>query len=163
MKELIQEIKSQIGNTKGLLFLVAFRTSHFFTKNKILKFLGFPIRFFYKFTIQWVFGIDIEDSTQIGFGFCVYHGQSLIINKDTIIGKFCVVRQNTTIGIAKKGGACPIIGDNVTIGANSVIIGEIKIGNNSIIGAGSVVIKDVPDNSIVAGNPAKVIRITNEI
>lgn len=56
------------------------------------------------------------------------------------------------------GGKRPIIGDNVTIFANSVVIGGITIGDNSQIGAGSVVIRDVPDNCIVAGNPARIIR-----
>lgn len=46
---------------------------------------------------------------------------------------------------------------NVTIGANSVIIGPICIGNNVTIGAGSVVVKDVPDNVCVAGNPGRII------
>lgn len=55
----------------------------------------------------------------------------------------------------KKG--CPIIGDNVTICANSTVIGKIRIGNNVLIGAGSVVIDDVPDNAVVVGNPAKVV------
>ena len=52
----------------------------------------------------------------------------------------------------------PMIGNNVEIGSNSVIIGNIVIGDNVIVGAGSVVIKNVEDNCIVAGNPAKVIR-----
>lgn len=47
--------------------------------------------------------------------------------------------------------------DNVFIGAHSIIIGNVKIGPNAIIAAGSVVTKDVPANSIVGGNPAKVI------
>ena len=50
----------------------------------------------------------------------------------------------------------PTIGDNVSIGANATIIGDITICNNVIIGAGSVVVKDVPDNCIVSGNPAKI-------
>lgn len=52
------------------------------------------------------------------------------------------------------------IGDNVFIGANSVILPNVKIGNNVIIGAGSIINKDVPDNSVVGGNPAKVICST---
>ena len=44
------------------------------------------------------------------------------------------------------------------MGANVVIIGDIKIGNNVIIGAGSVVLKDIPENAIVAGNPARILR-----
>ena len=51
----------------------------------------------------------------------------------------------------------PTIGDNVTIGANVVIIGEITVGNNVTIGAGSVIIKDVPDYAIVVGNPQRII------
>ena len=49
-----------------------------------------------------------------------------------------------------------MIGNGVTIGAGAIILGEITIGNNSIIGAGAVVLKDVPDNVIVAGNPAEI-------
>ena len=57
-----------------------------------------------------------------------------------------------------EGTNGPIIGDNVYLGANVCIIGDIKIGNNVIVGAGAVVVKDVPDNCIVAGNPARIIR-----
>lgn len=162
MNLLIKEIKMLKDNTKGMVFISAFRISSFFTKSKILRILGFPIRILYKIVFQWLLGIDIDDTTKIGFGFNVYHGQSLIIHRDTIIGKNVTVRHNTTIGVAKEYGSSPIIGDNVTIGSNTVVIGDIKIGNNSIIGAGSVVIRDVPENSTVVGNPAKIIRTAHE-
>ena len=55
----------------------------------------------------------------------------------------------------------PVLGNNVTIYANSVVVGDVKIGNNVVIGASSLVLKDVPDNSIVAGNPAKIISTNN--
>ena len=69
-------------------------------------------------------------------------------------------RQCTTIGIKSDeiAGSYPTIGNNVTLGANVVIIGDINIGDNVIIGAGSVVVKDIPSNSIAVGNPAKVIK-----
>jgi len=72
------------------------------------------------------------------------------------------LRQSTTIG-TKKGcdgsinQSAPIIGDNVDIGSNVVIVGPVKIGNNVSIGAGSVV-KDVPANATVVGNPARIIN-----
>ncbi len=60
--------------------------------------------------------------------------------------------------------AYPIsIGNDVWIGANTIVLGGVKIGNGSVIGAGSVVVKDIPDNVIAFGNPCKVIRdITDE-
>tara|TARA_R110000868_G_scaffold1670_2_gene13462 strand:- start:144 stop:596 length:453 start_codon:yes stop_codon:yes gene_type:complete len=146
------------SNSKGQLFIYFFRLSSYFNKNKFLKIIGFPIRIFYKFTFQWFLGIDIPDNTKIGKGFNVFHGQGLIINGNTIIGDNVMVRQNTTIGNAKPGGGCPIIENNVQVGANCVIIGDVTIGEHSVIGAGSVVIKDVEKYSLVAGNPAKFIK-----
>lgn len=52
----------------------------------------------------------------------------------------------------------PVIGDNVEIGANVTIIGGVTIGDSAVIAAGCVVVKDVPSGSVVAGNPARVIR-----
>lgn len=54
------------------------------------------------------------------------------------------------------------IGNNVFIGAGSIILPNVRIGNNVIIGAGSVVTRDIPDNSVAAGNPAKVICATED-
>lgn len=95
----------------------------------------------------------------IGGGVYLSHPYATILNAKSIGANFSI-RQCTTIGnkIDGRNDLIPTIGDNVTIGANVVIIGDIKIGNNVVIGAGSVVVKDVPANCIVAGNPAKVIR-----
>lgn len=104
-------------------------------------------------------GVDIPKRLKVGKNFMVYHPVGIVINEGTVIGDNCKIRQNTTIG-NKVGGTeqCPVIGNNVDIGANSVIIGNIKIGDNVIIGAGSVVVKDIPDNVVVAGNPARIIK-----
>lgn len=54
------------------------------------------------------------------------------------------------------------VGDNVNFGVGVRVFGKLKIGNNVTIGANSVVTKDIPDNAIVGGIPAKIIRIKNE-
>lgn len=56
------------------------------------------------------------------------------------------------------GSNHPIIGDNVTVYSNAVVIGGIRIGNNVVIGAGSVVLSDCPDNSVWVGNPARRVK-----
>lgn len=74
-------------------------------------------------------------------------------------GPHVYLRQGVTVGAGDPNKPHPIIGENVTFGANAVVIGPIKVGNNVIIGASAVVTKDVPDNCVVAGNPAKVIKV----
>lgn len=87
----------------------------------------------------------------------MYHPFATIINAKKIGNNF-TFRNNTTIGnIHDDYMKRPIIGDNVTLGANVVIFGDITIGNNVIIGAGTVVNKDVPDNCIIVGNPFRII------
>lgn len=112
----------------------------------------------YRFLTEWLLGIEIPWQAQIGESLHIFHGYSLVIHYQTVIGRDCVLRQSTTIGTSFQGGA-PVIGDRVDIGANVCIIGEITIGDDVVIGAGSVVVKNVPANAIVAGNPARVIRM----
>ena len=94
----------------------------------------------------------------IGGGVYLAHPYATILNAKQI-GENFSCRQCTTIGnkIDGRNDLRPTIGDNVTLGANVCIIGDVKIGNNVIVGAGAVVTKDVPDNCIVVGNPARII------
>lgn len=101
----------------------------------------------------------IAQTTKIGKGLWIAHPFATIINAEKIGDNFSCIHC-TTIGA--KGKWRPIIGDNVSLGANVTIIGNVHIGDNVIVGAGSIVVKDVPSDCVVAGNPAKIIRCLNQ-
>lgn len=85
----------------------------------------------------------------------IQHGFSSTIGAEKI-GSNCRVFQQVTIGW--NGGKRPVIGDNVIICCGAKVIGGITVGNNVTIGANAVVCKDVPDNCVVGGVPAKIIK-----
>ena len=80
-----------------------------------------------------------------------------IINSKAKIGTNLTIYPGTIVGRTGDGGV-PTIGDNVFIGGGAKIFGGIKVGNNVTIAANSVVVKDVPDNAVVGGIPAKIIK-----
>ncbi|AXI10470.1 serine acetyltransferase [Oceanobacillus sp. 143] len=87
-----------------------------------------------------------------------YGGIGVVLHSKSIIGDRVIIGQGVTIGKKLERGQAPTIGDRVYIGTGSKILGDVKVGNNVIIGANSVVTKDVPNNVIVAGAPATIIR-----
>jgi serine O-acetyltransferase len=95
----------------------------------------------------------ILSAKSIGKNFSHRHSTTLGNKGDSII-----IKPDGSIMKNTAGNDAPTIGDNVTVGANAVIIGDITIGNNVIIGAGSVVTKSIPDNCIVVGNPARILK-----
>jgi len=99
-------------------------------------------------------GIDIPVSTRIGPNLSIHHGIGLVVHNRTVIGSSVTLRQSTTLG-SKDGSLPPRIGDNVSIGPNSCLIGPIRVGSGAIVGAGSVVVRDVDEATVVAGNPAR--------
>jgi len=151
------------GNLKGQLVMLLFRAAQSIRRlPEPWWLLGAPYLVCYRLLVEWVLGIELRYKTRIGARLRLYHAQALVVHEGTIIGADCTLRQCTTIGNKTlpdgTPGACPVIGDRVDVGANSVILGEITIGNGALIGAGSVVVKEVAAGAVVAGNPARIIR-----
>jgi putative colanic acid biosynthesis acetyltransferase WcaB len=61
-----------------------------------------------------------------------------------------------------KSSEAPILKDNVSVGANAIIIGRVTIGENAVIGAGAFVAKDVDENTVVVGNPARNVEYSQQ-
>lgn len=110
--------------------------------------------------IQWYRPGDryfsISATTKIGESMWIAHPYATILNAESIGSNFSCIHC-TTLGATSKGR--PTLGNNVSLGANVTIIGNVHIGNNVTIGAGSVVVKDLPDNCVAVGNPARVIKM----
>ena len=110
--------------------------------------------------IEIITGISLPYSAKIGSHFYIGHFGNIIINPKVVIGNNCNISQGVTIGVNGRGDArgTPILGDNVYIGANAVIVGNIVIGDNAVIGANSLVIENIKEYTTVLGVPAKEIN-----
>ena len=95
----------------------------------------------------------------IGGGLYIQHGFSTIITAKKI-GKNCRIYQQVTIGY--KGDATPVLEDNVSVTCGAKVLGDVTMHSGSLAAAGAVVVKDVPENAIVGGVPAKVIGYKDE-
>lgn len=102
-------------------------------------------------------GISLPKSCVIGKGLRIWHFGGIFINGAAVIGENCTLRQGVTIGNRHEGGASPVLGDDVELGAYAQILGGIRIGNRCKIGAMAVVLTDVPDGATAVGQPARIL------
>lgn len=137
----IYDLSKELLTNKYFRTLFYFRTNGFFSKF---------LRIFYPKESSFI----IDVNTKIGGGLQLAHPYSTILNAEKI-GENVYVNHLVTVG--EKNGEKPIIEDGVELHANCIVIGGILIGKNAKIGAGAVVTKDVPQNAVVIGNPAKIL------
>lgn len=104
------------------------------------------------------YGLEISSSAKIGEGLYLGHPYNITVGEDVILGKNVNLHKGCTIGRTNRGGrkGSPVVGDCVFVGVNSTIVGDIHIGNDVMIAPNSYVNVDVPDHSIVIGNPATI-------
>lgn len=163
-RAIISDFGANKRNPKGALIALLYRVANACLRIPLpLRYISYPYLIFYRLVVEWLLGVEIPWKVKIGKGLVVYHGVALVINDRAIIGDRCVLRHSTTIGVGRTDtieftGDAPIIGNDVDIGANVVILGGVRVGDNARIGAGSVVVHDVPHGAVVVGNPARPLR-----
>lgn len=111
--------------------------------------------------VELTTGITIETSADIGPGLYIGHYGNIFIGGDVTIGKLVNISQEVSVGYGGRGqnwGRPRRIGDCVYIAPGAKIVGKITIGNNVVVGANSVVSKSIPDNAVVLGVPARIIN-----
>jgi serine O-acetyltransferase len=139
----------------GFHALLAYRVSHWLKMYRV----PFVPRALSQ-VARWLTGIEIHPSAKIGTGFFIDHGMGVVIGETAEIGDFVTLFQGVTLGGTGKerGKRHPTLGNHVVVGAGAKILGGITIGDNVKIGANSVVLKSVPANATVIGVPARVIK-----
>ncbi len=138
----------------GIKAILIYRIAHFFWK------LGMPFVPRYLSEIgRQLTGIEIHPGAEIGKEFFIDHGSGVVIGETSIIGNNVTIYQGVVLGgvSTKQIKRHPTIGDNVVVGTGAKLLGPINIGENVRIGANSVVVNDVPSNSVVVGVPGKII------
>jgi len=109
---------------------------------------------------RFLTGIEIHPGAKIGRRFFIDHGAGVVIGETAEVGDDVLIYQGVVLGgtTLEKKKRHPTIGDNVVVGAASVLLGPINIGDGARIGANSVVVKSVPSGAVVVGVPGRAVE-----
>ena len=147
----------------GFKFVFWLRIARYFLLKGKKAIVPFILARFMLKHYSYKYEFDVSCHTQIGPGLSIAH-IGYVVAAATKIGSNCFLRPGVVIGKnLTDEGFTPIIGDNVHFGVGCKVIGSTTIGNNVVIGANSVVTHDVPSNTIVAGIPARPIKVLDSI
>ena len=102
--------------------------------------------------------MEISPNTKIGKGLYIGHPYGITVNENAVIGENVNIHKGVTIGQENRGKrkGTPVIGDHVWIGVNASVVGNIRIGDDVLIAPNAFVNCDIPDHSLVFGNPCVV-------
>ena len=156
----IQKFVSAILFNHSFKFLFWFRIGNFCTENKFFRPI-LLILYLFNRRLNHKYGIQMSIGTNVGKGLFFPHYSSIVISVDSIIGEHVTIFNGVTIGTERGGNkqGAPTIGNNVVIATGAKVIGGIVVGNNVFIGANAVVVKDIPDNAVVGGIPARILNM----
>jgi serine O-acetyltransferase len=110
-------------------------------------------------TNRFLTGIEIHPGAQLGRRVVIDHGMGIVIGETATVGDGCLLYKGVVLGgtSLERKVRHPQVGNDVVIGSNACILGNIRIGDHARIGSGSVVVKPVPPEATVVGVPARVI------
>ncbi len=108
---------------------------------------------------RFKYGFDISPATVIGPGLFIGHFGGIVISPHAVLGSNINIAQGVTIGAASRGSrkGAPTLEDRVWVGANAIIVGNVRIGSDALIAPGAYVNFDVPSMAVILGNPGKVV------
>lgn len=140
-------------------YLLHMRYAEWYTNNgkSYLHLILGGVNLFIMKKIAWRLGYQIGINT-LGFGVKFYHHGWCIVNGKAKIGKNAILYPGVCVG-QKSPGEVPEIGDNCFLGLSAKVMGKVKVGNNVTIAPNAVVTHNIPDNCVVAGVPAKIIKM----
>lgn len=144
------KMPSQFKREPEWRFIVAYRRYQYNKENLLGRYYRWKLR-----RMESQTGIHIENNPNIGKGLIIGHYGRIIVNGSVKFGEQIYITHGVTIGRNSTGRrkGVPVIGNRVRIGANACIVGNVRIGNDVMIAPNAFVNVDVPDHSVVVGNP----------
>ena len=139
----------------GVQAVLFYRLTHFLWRYRL-----YWLARFISTIARWVTGIEIHPGAVIGRRFFIDHGMGVVIGETAIIGDDCMLYHGVTLGGTTwdKVKRHPTLKNGVVIGAGAKILGPIILGENVRVGSNSVVVRSIDDNETVVGIPGRVVR-----
>ena len=145
-------------NARMILYIWVLRHLEYYSNVKV-PVIGLPLRLFFEIWHRrqsFKYGVYIHKNT-CGYGLRIVHIGGIHVNASRV-GNYCSFTQGVVLGKKDNNENRPYVGNNVKFTLGCKVIGRVKIGDNSVICPNSVVINDVPDNCIVSGVPATIVK-----
>lgn len=167
IKELVSEYRSMFPQKRGVLLIRALLCYKRMLGYRVIVLIRCKLnansknsqrRYSHKLLKKY--GVEVGENCEIGKNLRIEHINGIVIGNGVCIGDDCVLYQQVTLG--QKNGLYPRIGDCVTLYPGCKVIGNVIIGDNVTVGTNSVVLNDIPSNCVVAGIPAKVLKTNNK-
>jgi serine O-acetyltransferase len=138
------------------------KVAHYAPRRRGFGVFGYVYNRFWLNHYRFRYGFDISPLTSIGPGFYIGHFGGIVVSPYATLGSNLNIAQGVTIGATSRGSriGAPTLGDRVWIGANAILVGKITIGAEALIAPGAYVNFDVPEKTVILGNPGKIVANT---